>query len=231
MRTVKKSLVKRISQKRLSELASYTTDKYRPLDPGQYLYKLVTDFDKGKKFSNKFIQLSYTTLMAWNMNQRGAKLSRYDVFKKSILAQSNTLRSLEKYRIESLKSPEDLKPKIRSLFKSLRLVARGKPKLVTYSKTLHYFLPNLLMPIDRRYTLNFFYNSENFKNDETIQFELYWQIFTEFRKMSESYNFKKHIDRKWNRNVPKIIDNIIIAYMKKRVKMHKSIGSSKLQND
>ena len=41
------------------------------------------------------------------------------------------------------------------LFEKLNLVKTKSP-LVTFSKTLHFFLPNLVVPIDRRYTCDFF---------------------------------------------------------------------------
>ncbi len=57
---------------------------YRLYDPAMYLYKLILDY-KGNRFSDEFIELVYTTLKAWNMDSRAAKLSRFGTFKNSIL--------------------------------------------------------------------------------------------------------------------------------------------------
>lgn len=220
MPSIKRKLTSKFRERNIPLFVEYTSRKYRPLDPGQYLYKLVTDISNGNKFSEKFIQLTYTTLMAWNMNQRGARLSKYNTFRNSILKHRKIIRSLEKLRLDRVNKTEDIMDKVGFLFKRLVLVKKGKPRLVTFSKTMHYFLPNLLMPIDRSYTLKFFYNNTGVPKSLDGQFEMYRQIFSEFDELSKTYNFRKHIDKEWNRTVPKIIDNIIIAYKKKRQQPH-----------
>ncbi len=158
MTTIKNHLTTTFRADNIPSLVEYTATKYRPYDPGQYLYRLVTEFSNGTKFSDKFIELTYTTLIAWNMNQRGAKLSDFPTFRKSLLQHRQTIQSLDNLRIEKLADINGLTEKINFLFENLQVVADGKPKLVTFSKTLHYFLPNLLMPVDRRYTLTYFYS-------------------------------------------------------------------------
>lgn len=202
----------------ISTLIEYTTRNYRPYDPGQYLYKLVIDFSNGTKFSDEFIELAYTTLIAWNMNQRGAKLSEFKTFKKSLLEHKKQIESLRQYRIEKLTNTNGLTEKIKYLFDNLQLVYTGKPKLVTFSKTLHYFLPNLLMPIDRSYTIKFFYGNTYIPKGDNQQFKMYSDIFQQFRQLATTYNFDNYIDDNWNRNIPKIIDNIIIAHIQTTMK-------------
>jgi len=198
----------------IPSLVKYTANNYRPYDPGQFLYNLVIDFPNETKFSDKFIELIYTTLIAWNMNQRGAKLSDFNTFKQSLLEHEKTIKLLEINRIDKLSDINGLQEIIKSLFINLQLVAKDKPKLVTFSKTLHFFLPNLLMPIDRTYTIKFFYNNTNVPQGDDSQFAMYFDIFKQFVQLAMSYNFNNHIDNNWNRNIPKIIDNVIIAYVK-----------------
>jgi hypothetical protein len=202
----------------IQTLAEETANSYRPYDPGQYLYKLVIDFKDRTIHLDKFIELTYTTLIAWNMNQRGAKLIKYDIYKQSLQTHNETIESLKAFRIETLSDTDvlNLKEKIKYLFDNLELVEEGKPKLVTFSKTLHYFLPNLLMPVDRRYTLKFFYNKTDTPKDRSTHFEIYWDIFKQFRELATTYDFNKHVADSWNRNVPKLIDNIIIGHIRKQ---------------
>jgi len=197
----------------IPSLIEYTTKNYRPYDPGQYLYNLLINFTNGSKFSDKYIELAYTTLIAWNMNQRGAKLSDFETYKHSLLIHKEHIEYFEKYRIEKFTDSKEIGERLKFLFDNLQLVDTGKPKLVTFSKTLHYFLPNLLMPIDRSYTIKYFYYNTNFSKDNDVQFEMYYEIFKQFMQLSVYYDFNKYIDEKWNRNIPKIIDNIIIAYI------------------
>jgi hypothetical protein len=215
MPTIKTNLTSKFRKRNIPGLVQFTSQKYRPLDPGQYLYKLVADHSMANKFTDKFIQLTYTTLMAWNMNQRGARLSKYNLFRNSLLKNRTIIKSLDKLKIEQVTDTAEIMEKVQFLFKSLQLVKKGKPKLVTFSKTLHYFLPNLLMPIDRSYTIKFFYNYPGLPKDTDQQFIMYSQIFSEFVHLSKTYDFRKHLDKNWNRSIPKIIDNVIIAYIKK----------------
>ena len=212
---IKKELTEVIKATDIKELLDYTNEEYRPYDPGLYLYNLMSNYLFEEKFSNEFIELVYTTLTAWNMNQRGAKLVKFDLFKQSIFDNKNIIQSLEKYRIEELDTIIDVIEKpIRSLFNKLNLV-ETQSKLVTFSKTLHFFLPNLLMPIDRAYTLCFFYKNYN-KADVDEQIRIYLDIFEQFRqfarKNKDNEAFKEH-EKRWNKNLPKMIDNIIIAFV------------------
>jgi hypothetical protein len=227
MSKIRNSLVNIIRPEDISDLLQYTKTHYRPYDPGQYLYNLVTDFPDDK-FSDKFIELIYTTLVSWNMNQRGAKLSDFEIFKQSILDNKQYIQKLEEYTIEKLANVNLIEQEIKSLLTNLELVAKGKPKLVTFSKTLHYFLPNLLMPIDRSYTLIFFYKNTDFKKDNISQLQIYFDIFEEFRQFASRINYEQCIDTYWNKNIPKMIDNIIIAYISKLREKKKANNMSKL---
>lgn len=222
MSKFKKGLIKSFSNrndlnKLIEKRVKYTTEKYRPFDPALYLYNQLLNFGADKKFTDEFIELVYTTLIAWNMNQRGARLSKFEKFKKSILANKDKIDSLTKYRLESLDDKDliEIFATIRKLFKDLQLVQNGKPKLVTFSKTLHYFTPDLTMPVDRAYTLRFYYGNTYVPKSEDKQFDIYWAIFKDTEDFTKYYDFRKLTDRKWNLSIPKIIDNFIIASAKK----------------
>lgn len=190
-------------------IANYQNN-YRLYDPAMYLYKAVLDF-KGNKFSNEFIELVYTTLIAWNMNSRGAQLSRFEIFKNSIKKNRNAILAISKFRLGKLneKSFEITLKYVDKLFDKLDLVAPGKPKLVTYSKTLHFFIPHLFMPVDRTYTLKHF----PYRNDlHKKSCEVFKKIFNQFNEFAASNNLTQHINKNRNRTIPKIIDNIIIGY-------------------
>jgi hypothetical protein len=96
----------------------------------------------------------------------------------------------------------------------LKLVANGKPKLVTFSKTLHFFLPDLVVPIDRKYTLQFFYGSTYVPKSDQKQFQRFMEIEQQYLKLQSNIDFSKFIDDKWNLNIPKTLDNLIIGYEK-----------------
>ena len=72
------------------------------------------------------------------------------------------------------------------------------------------------MPIDRSYTLMFFYHNTNFDKYDNSQSTKYLEILIEFWQLATKFNFDQYLDDRWNRNIPKIIDNIIIAYISKQ---------------
>jgi hypothetical protein len=137
-----------------------TREVYRPFDPGSYLYHQVLGWNADDKFTRNFIELVYVTLAAWNMNSRGARLSDFKTFCSSILAQRKAMERLKGFKLRSLAKAE-IQETLENLFFDLVLVDKGKPPLVTFSKTLHFFFPELIGPIDRTYTLNFFYGHTN----------------------------------------------------------------------
>jgi hypothetical protein len=216
-RNPKDLLLKRHLFKLSDKLADYlakTKNNYRPLDPGWYLYKQVLNYKNSDKFNDEFIELIYVTLSAWNMNSRGARLSDFDKFKSSIKNNRDIITKISNYKIESL--PEKEYPfviqNLKTLFDSLILVYNDKPKLVTFSKTMHFLIPDLIVPIDRKYTLNYFFKNKNISKNYNRQFIIFEKLFSHFADFSSKTKLKKYEDNSWNGNIPKIIDNIIIGY-------------------
>lgn len=197
---------------------------YRPYDPGNYLYReICKEKDINKKFEDRFIELIYVTLSAWNMNSRGAKLSDFEDFKGSIKTNKNQIVNLSKYRIEKIREIEFeiVTKRLEHLFYKLKLVGKNKnnkekPRLVTFSKTMHFLLPDLVMPIDRKYTLNFFYDNVSINPKLNLQFKKFSHIFKECSSFALKSKLNSKLDNNWNQNIPKIIDNIIIGYSKRR---------------
>ncbi len=193
---------------------------YRLISPSLYLYKKIIekhrlDNDFNKLLSDdEFLELIYITLIAWNMDQRGAKLTSFDEFKKSMLDNRSCLNELYDYRLCSL-SENDLDivlNKIEKLFYELR-VMKSKSKIVGISKTLHFLLPNLIMPIDRKYTMNFFYGHNAYNQDISKEFKTFKKVFIKFYEITKQLKLSdKDVDGfNWNTSIPKLIDNAIIG--------------------
>ncbi len=203
----------------ITEALDWTKRKYRPLDPGWYLYRqLVKTSDLSKKFADDFVELVYVTLCAWNMNSRGAKLAEWDSFRKSIFDCKDDFIRLESYRLEVLAEGQlewILNEAIPKLFSRMSLVAPNKPRLVTYSKVFHFYLPNLFVPIDRKYTLTYFYGNAYVPPSLNKQIERFSQLLREFQRFAHSVRLADKMDTNWNANVPKIIDNMIIGFQAK----------------
>lgn len=195
-----------------------TSKEYRPLDPGWYLYRQVCqEMDLSRRFNDEFIELVYVTLAAWNMNSRGAKLANWDEFRSSVLAFRESFQRLESFELN--KVGEDvlanlLDKYVRVMFVQMELVYPGKPRLVTYSKAFHFFLPKLFVPIDRKYTLTYFYGNDMVPDSLERQFKRFSELHQEFRRFASSVPLEHVLDDSWNGNIPKVIDNIIIGHQR-----------------
>lgn len=100
------------------------------------------------------------------------------------------------------------------MFFQMELVHPGKPRLVTYSKTFHFFLPKLFVPIDRKYTLSYFYGNGMVPGSLERQFKRFSELHQEFRRFATNVALVQAVDNSWNGNIPKVIDNIIIGYQR-----------------
>lgn len=200
-------------------------DEYRPNSAANYLYNLILKEHIDNKCINIkkrcFIDLIWATLDAWNMNSRSAKLADIEDFKKNLIDNTEAteaIESLKKYSIEDLSEKNDkskgIFEQLKTLFNMLKLTDTDS-KLVTFSKTMHFLLPNLIVPIDRKYTLKFFELNINNAKDE--EFDHFTNIESAFGLFASEVNLDDFVSKnsKWCKYKTKIIDNIIIGYVKK----------------
>lgn len=201
---------------------------FRTLTPSIYLYKKIfekqkiADYKVEKLVSDReFLDLVYVTLISWNMNMRGAKMVNIDTFVESIQGFSKNIFQLKDKELHLLSENEfeEVLRLTKPLFLGLK-VMKSKSKIVGVSKTLHFLLPKLFPPMDRRYTMNFFYGHLNYFNDENKEFDSFSILLREFYKITQKLKLNsKDVDNiLWNTTVPKLIDNAIIGYISKITK-------------
>lgn len=159
-----------------------------------------------------FYPLIMKTLEKWNMNQRGAKLTSIDNLKRSILCHQSNLFRLYQYKLHSITTEQihrEIIGLLQDVFPKLE-VMKSKKRLVGVSKTLHFLLPDLVMPIDNKYTLKYF---PRYANDEFATFK---DIFIKTHEITRRLALTQAdvSGEIWNTSVPKLIDNAIIAYVK-----------------
>jgi hypothetical protein len=220
MRPIKNTLEKTLEGQDIIGLRDYIEDEMNfGYDPKQYVN--VVEYS-GDKFSNEFIKSVYKILISWGMNSQGAKLSDFTDFKESIISNKETIQKLQGYRLEEIDSFGIIEEDIKSLFENLNLV-KTNSKFVTFAKTMHFFVPNLLMPMDGKYTVTFFYGNASalyygsVHNRDEKHRQMYKYIFEDTRKYARKLMSKgDFLNDGWSRNVPKLIDSLIIAYVKKK---------------
>ena len=102
------------------------------------------------------------------------------------------------------------KPILSSLFENLEVIEKGS-KLIGNSKTLHHLLLDLIPPIDRKHTLNFFYK------EKFIGGTLYTKIRQNPKKTRKKYFWKYLMD---SIRFVKKVDHVETIYSERKRKFH-----------
>ncbi len=158
--------------------------------------------------TDRFVELIYATLVAWDMNSRGAKMKYFDQFKASILANKERFKQLSSTRLETLSTATvgEVKMRLEQIYNNMHLMETSG-RLVSNSKVMHFILPDLVMPMDRQNTLNFFFGNTNESNT------YFRRIFSQSYEIAKKIDLTPFLDEQWNLSVPKVIDNAIISKM------------------
>jgi hypothetical protein len=178
--------------------------------------------------NESFYLLLHRTLELFNMNQKGAVLEDPETIKTSILANNKFLSDVYKQRMSSIASLEDdggqaIQRKLIWLLKTLKIM-RSKARIVGVSKTLHFLLPDLVMPIDNKYTLFYFKHFLNISvptHNMNAECSTFSMIFSSMHRSIRLMGINENdVDGKgWNTSVPKLCDNAIIGFLKEHVMM------------
>jgi len=188
--------------------------------PDLYFYKRVLSRNnQSKKLTDLIgndnnLEIIYATLVAWDMNSRGAKMKYFDEFKENILCLSSQLQKLWKKRLEDIDDFEATLEVASDIYDRLHVMKTGG-KLVSNSKLLHFLFPHLLMPMDRSNTLMYFYKHTNESKKQYLDI-IRWSY--DITKKS-GIDWSRYLDDNWNSTIPKILDNAII--IKKNISVKK----------
>lgn len=164
-----------------------------------------------------FFDYLYAALTAWGlhrMGERGAKLSEPQVIRANLEKVRDDLESIQTYRICELREERvsEISDAIRAIIGKLQ-VSATETQLVAGSKALHHLLPNLVPPVDREYTLRFFFG--NTTNANLQRFSLIFRGFWHTAQQQRAkilQRIQEHRD--WDTSETKVIDNAIVGYMK-----------------
>lgn len=180
-----------------------------------------------------FIESLYAVLTAWGMHRmgsRGARMEEFRVFKESLRAQLPRISELEQHlnrigsdqHIELPQVPKIdlpvLTQELWSIISGLKLGKSDETKIVLGSKAVHHLFPEILPPIDRRYTLQFFLDTEVFapKREQGA----FGEIFPRFHEIALDrasiiatlMNEGSPADRYMRTSSTKMIDNAIVGF-------------------
>jgi hypothetical protein len=153
----------------------------------------------------------------FGMNKRSASLSSFDKeYWPSIHTHKQMFEHLLKYRMDGI-DPSNISTEVleglKVLFFGLKVVPpTQRTKLVAVSKTLHFLLPDLVMPIDSK-VLRFIGKGEIPSKLEK-QFEWFKEVFNKYIELTAKLGLKQSNGdgNWWNISVPKRIDNAIMGF-------------------
>lgn len=181
------------------------------------MHRTGNDLDSLLNNENFCIKI-FSTLEAWNMNQRRARLTSLENFIDSILAQRSNLTKLYPYKLSSIeKDLIDLEiiGLMEVVFLNLK-VMKSKRKIVGVSKAMHFLVPDLVIPIDGTYTMLYFYGYNKYSTNAQGEFNMFKDIFVKIYKIAKRLELTQDdVDNKdWNTSITKLIDNAIIGFFK-----------------
>jgi hypothetical protein len=194
-----------------------TIERYRELRREQnFSYqRLVSD--------TKYLEYLYATLTAWGLNRPGTtlKLVNFDKFAKVLQTSELTslLDDIKDFKIENVSSDglTSIQKKMNDifgLFGEKTKITLAEDHLITTSKVLHHLHPDLLPPIDRRYTLWLLRGLEetHYRPLYSNDFNTWWRVFLCFHYVAiKKRDFSSYTER-MDTSIPKIIDNALVGY-------------------
>src|SRR5262249_53788539 len=167
-------------------------------------------------YDDRYFDSLYAMLASWGLHRMGpgnAKLRDIDEIRASLVANADRIRSLERLRLSDLEPSkvDGVTAEIWSVLKELK-VTRARAFLVANSKALHHVLPRLMPPIDREYTLSFFFGSTSVDGREEAAFRLMYPYFWDVARSQTRVVQSRLRAEGWWTGETKIIDNAIVGY-------------------
>lgn len=167
--------------------------------------------------SDEFLDYLYATLASWGMHRMGpggAKLADISQIKDSFVHQEASIREVQSLSLCTIPSAHvsHVTSTVWDILDSLRVGTSGT-KLVANSKALHHLLPALVPPIDRAYTLRFFYDNTTLSKGDEATFK---EIYPYFHRIAVTRReqITSHLGTGMNTSETKVIDNAIVGFVR-----------------
>lgn len=126
------------------------------------------------------LELIYAVLSSWGMHRMGkggSKMKAFDTFANSVKFVHDDLEVLHVFSPASMTS--ESWSRLKRVFEGIEVMASGT-SLVGNSKVMAHLLPNIVVPIDREYTLKYLFGSGDIQNDLNLEWLLMRKILEEF---------------------------------------------------
>ena len=170
-----------------------------------------------------FVESLYATLVSWGMHRmggRGARMVDFEAFKTSLLSQRERIGELQGLRLREIDTAL-LPSVIVELWNTISGldIGVGKTKIVIGTKTLHHLIPELVPPIDRQYTIRFFFEHTTMSQGDQITFFETFPRLHHIARMCAQEILSLIGVGSMSTSSTKIIDNAIVGYGIKRLRI------------
>jgi hypothetical protein len=168
----------------------------------------------GEAISNDDFLISLrSTLQAWRLGLRASRLAPEREFLEAVRSARVQIEALDGYLIDDPElSVDDVGERVWGAIESIGVVD-NRAKLVAGTKTLHHLLPDLVVPMDRRWTGMFFQIHANEWQDPSNQRQTFLRTYQAFRDVARKAQPHQYVDgRHWRTSRTKILDNALIGF-------------------
>lgn len=193
----------------LAEFNDYTPFTYEQLSWHKRTINLRKDLGGAANSisSGRYMHTLYSTLEAWKMNSRRAKMQGRVKFAASIREYRRGITALDGMGAAQI---YDFKGELWRIIQGMQLSQNENTQIVTGTKSLHHLLPKLLPPIDGGYTRPFFHYQSTQTNDNDYAFSL---MLWYFGQIAQAIDLELYVGTaRWATSESKLIDNAIIGY-------------------
>lgn len=158
----------------------------------------------------RFATLLHETLQLWGIGRRASRLAPLDSFRARLAAFADELIALDKLDIGS--DDLDTRSVTANLDRLIREigVVDNQSLIVAGTKTLHHLLPDLVPPMDRRWTGAFFGWWP--VDPQARQTAIFTQAMHAFIEIARATNPARLVGAGWRTSTTKVLDNAVVAY-------------------
>jgi hypothetical protein len=157
-----------------------------------------------------FTSLLHETLKLWGIGRRASRLASLEAFRERLAAVAGEVAAMDGLDISS----DQLDG--RSVTSSLDRVIRdlgvvdNQSLIVAGTKTLHHLLPDLVPPMDRRWTGAFFGWWP--ADPQARHSAIFTEAYRSFAEIARAMKPARLVGTGWRTSMTKVLDNAIVAY-------------------
>jgi hypothetical protein len=157
-----------------------------------------------------FLDALFATLIVRGIGTRGTKLVPRAQFAVTLQSHKNEISALERFSIEDASlDVTAVAERLSALSKDLGIV-ENVATVEPGSKALNYLLPDLVPPLDRRWSGKFFRWGQQ---DPLAHSQRIWiEAFTNLALVASQVAPSRLLDEEWNSSIAQILDNAMIGY-------------------